>query len=128
MSVFGRSIRACRDNPESAAILGINVGSVYIKTMFICGLWTGLAGALLIGIQPLAPYMYMHWTIDDFLIVIIGGLSSIPGVFIAGFLYGVLNYTSYHYLSQLAPALLDGLLDVGLLYRPHGLFVMGGGY
>src|SRR3546814_674822 len=88
---FGRSIRACRDNPESAAILGINVGSVYIKTMFICGLWTGLAGALLIGIQPLAPYMYMHWPIDAFLIVIIGGLSSITGVLIVGFLFGGLN-------------------------------------
>src|SRR3546814_15686010 len=110
MSVFGRSIRACRDNPESAAILGINVGSVYIKTMFICGLWTGLAGALLIGIQPLAPYMYMHWTIDAFLIVIIGGLSSIPGVLLAGFLSGVLIYTAYYSLSTLAPAHINGSL------------------
>src|SRR3546814_16465237 len=67
---FGRSIRACRDNHESAAILGINVGSVYIKTMFILGLLTGLAGALLIGIQPLTPYRYMTWTLEAFLFAI----------------------------------------------------------
>lgn len=122
---FGRAIRACRDNPKSAAILGINVNSVYTKTMFICGLWTGLAGALLIGIQPLAPYMYMHWTIDAFLIVIIGGLSSIPGVLIAGFLYGVVNYTAYYYLSTLAPAIIYGSLVIVLLCRPQGLFGLG---
>ena len=122
---FGRALRACRDNAKSAAILGINVNSIYMKTMFICGLWTGLAGALLIGIQPLAPYMYMHWTIDAFLIVIIGGLSSIPGVLIAGFLYGVVNYTAYYYLSTLAPAVIYGTLVVVLLCRPQGLFGLG---
>jgi branched-chain amino acid transport system permease protein len=122
---FGRALRACRDNPRNAAILGINVGNVYMGTMLVCALWTGLAGALVIGTKPLAPYMHLQWTVDAFLIVIIGGLSSVPGVLVAGFLYGALNYMAFYYASTWAPALIYGTLIALLLWRPQGLFGLG---
>lgn len=121
-SSFGRSIRACRDNPQSAALLGVNPQAVYLLTMVVCGLWTGLAGALLILIKPIAPYMQLQWTVDAFLIVVAGGMGSIGGVLIAGFLYGVLNYAASFYFPAIAPALIFGTLILLLLFRPHGLF------
>ncbi len=59
------------------------------------------------------------------LIVIIGGLSSVPGVLIAGFLYGALNYMAFYYASTWAPALIYGSLILLLLWRPQGLFGLG---
>ncbi len=122
---FGRSVRACRDNPRSAALLGIHVDSVYARTMLVCGLWAGLAGALMVGIKPLAPYMHLHWTVDAFLIVIIGGQGSMLGVLLGGFLYGILNYLAYFFFPALAPALIFSALVLVLLLRPQGLFGLG---
>lgn len=122
---FGRSVRACRDNPRSAALLGIDVDSVYLKTMLVCGLWAGLSGALIVGIKPIAPYMHLHWTVDAFLIVIIGGQGSMVGVLLGGFLYGIVNYLAYYYLPTAAPAIVFGALILVLLLRPQGLFGLG---
>ncbi|TXL69711.1 branched-chain amino acid ABC transporter permease [Vineibacter terrae] len=122
---FGRTVRACRDNPRSAALLGIDISGVYLKTMIVCGLWTGLAGALLITTQPLAPYMHLHWTIEAFLIVIIGGLGSMPGVLVGGLLYGIFNHLAYFYYPAFAPALIFSGLVVLLLVRPQGVFGLG---
>jgi branched-chain amino acid transport system permease protein len=122
---FGRSVRACRDNPRSAALLGIDVDSVYTRIMLVCGLWAGLAGALMVGIKPMAPYMHLNWTIDAFLIVIIGGQGSMVGVLLGGFLYGIVNYLAYYYFPSIAPALVFGALILVLLFRPQGLFGFG---
>lgn len=122
---FGRTIRACRDDPRSAALLGVDIDSVYLKTMIVCGLWTGLAGALLIMTEPLAPYMHLHWTIEAFLIVIIGGLGSMPGVLLGGLIYGVINYFAFYYYPAIAPALIFGGLTLLLLIRPQGVLGLG---
>lgn len=122
---FGRALRACRDNPRSAALLGIDVDSVYTRTMLVCGLWAGMAGALVVGIKPMAPYMHLGWTVDAFLIVIIGGQGSMLGVLMGGFLYGLLNYVAYFYYPAIAPALIFGALVLVLVLRPQGLFGLG---
>jgi branched-chain amino acid transport system permease protein len=122
---FGRSLRACRDNPRSAALLGIDVDSIYTRTMLVCGLWAGLAGALVVGIKPIAPYMHLTWTVDAFLIVIIGGQGSMLGVLLGGFLYGIVNYVAYYYYPSIAPALVFGALVLVLVLRPQGLFGLG---
>jgi branched-chain amino acid transport system permease protein len=122
---FGRALRACRDSPRSAALLGIDVDSVYTRTMLVCGLWAGLAGALVVGIKPMAPYMNMSWTLDAFLITVIGGQGSMAGVLLGGFLYGLLNYIAFYYYPSVAPALVFGALILVLVLRPQGLFGLG---
>lgn len=124
-STFGRSIRACRDDPRSASLLGVDPKTIYLLTMVICGLWTGLAGALLIMIKPIAPYMQLQWTVDAFLIVIAGGMGSIGGVLIGGVLFGVLSYAATYYYPAIAPALIFGTLILLLVFRPNGLFGLG---
>ena len=122
---FGKAVRACRDSLESAALVGINVPRVFMLTMGICGLWAGLAGALILGLRPTAPHMHFMWTVDAFLIVIIGGLGSISGALIGGFIYGVLNFAAYYYWPSVAPAVIFGTLIAVLMLRPQGLFGLG---
>lgn len=124
-TTFGRSIRACRDNPRSASLLGIDPKAIYLLTMIICGLWTGLAGALLIMIKPIAPYMQLQWTVDAFLIVVAGGMGSIGGVLVGGFMFGVLSYAASYYYPAIAPALIFSALILLLVFRPNGLFGIG---
>ena len=122
---FGRAVRACRDSRESAELVGINVPRVFLLTMGICGAWAGLAGALILGLRPTAPHMHFMWTIEAFLVVIIGGLGSMAGALIGGFLYGVLNFAAYYYWPSTAPAVIYGSLIVMLMLRPEGLFGLG---
>ncbi len=124
-TAFGKAVRACRDNLEFAAIVGIDVRKVFLLTVGICGVWSGLAGAMIIGIRPTAAYMHFPWTVDAFLVVIIGGLGSITGALIGGFVYGVLNFAAYYYWPSMAPAVIFGVLILMLMLRPEGLFGLG---
>ncbi len=122
---FGKAIRACRDSRSSAELVGINVPRVFLLTMGICGVWAGLAGALILGLRPIAPHMHFMWTVDAFLVVIIGGLGSIGGALVGGFLYGIINFAAYYYWPSIAPAVIFGTLIAVLMVRPEGLFGFG---
>lgn len=122
---FGRAVRACRDSQEAAELVGINVPRIFLLTMGICGAWAGLAGALIVGIRPTAPHMHFMWTIEAFLVVVIGGMGSMMGALIGGFIYGIMNFAAYYYLPSTAPAVIFGALIVLLMVRPQGLFGLG---
>ncbi len=125
MTSLGRAVRACRDSVDSAALVGVDVGRVFLITMAICGVWSGLAGALVVTLKPTGPYMHFFWTLDAFLVVIIGGMGSISGALIGGFLYGIVNFAAYYYLPNHAPAIIFATLIVLLMIRPQGLFGLG---
>lgn len=125
MTPLGRAVRACRDNIDSAALVGVDVGRVFLITMGICGIWSGLAGALVITLKPTGPYMHFFWTLDAFLVVVIGGMGSISGALVGGFLYGIVNFAAYYYLPNQAPAIIFATLIALLMIRPQGLFGLG---
>ena len=124
-SEFGRAVRACRDSRRNAELVGIDANRIYMLTMAVCGVWAGLAGSLLVMLTPTAAYMHFHWTVDAFLVVVIGGLGSMTGALIGGFVYGILNFTAYYLYPTLAPAIIFGTLIVVLIARPQGLFSLG---
>lgn len=124
-SEFGRAVRACRDSRRNAELVGIDADRIYMLTMAVCGVWAGLAGSLLVMLTPTAAYMHFHWTVDAFLVVVIGGLGSMTGALIGGFVYGILNFTAYYLYPTLAPAIIFGALIVVLIVRPQGLFSLG---
>ncbi|MEQ9258238.1 MAG: branched-chain amino acid ABC transporter permease [Roseovarius sp.] len=119
---FGRAVQACRDNPSSARLSGINIDQTYERVMMISGIWAGLAGGLFMTISPQAPYMDFYWTIDAFLVVIIGGLGSMIGALVGGFFYGVLHFAAVYYFPTLSPALIFTALIALLIVRPQGFF------
>ena len=118
---FGRAIRAASDNPESAQLHGVDLARTYEKTMLVAGLWSGLAGGLFVTLAPLAPYMHFTWTVDSFLVIIVGGLGSMMGALLGGLLFGVLSFGASFYAPTIAPAVTFGVLLLFLIFRPQGL-------
>ena len=125
LTSLGRAIRACRDSLDSASLAGVNVDRVFMITMGICGIWAGLAGSLMVTLKPTATYMHFQWTLDAFIVVVIGGMGSIAGALLGGFLYGVLNFAAYFYSPNQAPAIIFAALILLLIMRPQGLFGLG---
>lgn len=119
---FGRAVRACRDARQSAQLNGINLKAMFEKTMFVSGAWAGLAGGMFITLSPLAPYMDFHWTIDSFLVIVIGGLGSMVGALVGGLVFGVLSFAASYYAPTIAPSITFSVLLLFLLFRPQGLF------
>jgi branched-chain amino acid transport system permease protein len=123
---LGRAIRAVSQNGEAAVLMGIDVEKVALVTF---GLGTALAGAA--GVL-LAPSLYLYPTVGEllivkcFVIVVLGGLGSVPGAIAGGVLLGVVESLGAVYVSS---AYKDGigfvLFLAVLLYRPSGLFGAG---
>jgi branched-chain amino acid transport system permease protein len=120
---LGRAIRATSQNGEAALLMGVDVERVALVTF---GLGTALAGAA--GVL-LAPSLYLYPTVGEllivkcFVIVVLGGLGSVPGAIAGGVLLGVVESLGAVYVSG---AYKDGigfvLFLAVLLYRPSGLF------
>lgn len=122
---FGRAIRACSDNREAAQLNGINLARTFERTMFVAGCWAGLAGGLFVTLSPIAPYMHFGWTVDSFLVIVIGGLGSMVGALLGGLLFGVLSFAALFYVPTIAPAITFGVLLLFLIFRPQGLLGAG---
>jgi len=93
--------------------------------MFVSGVWAGLAGGMFITLSPIAPYMDFIWTVDSFLVIVIGGLGSMLGALIGGLLFGVLSFAAAFYAPTIAPSVTFSILLLLLLFRPQGLFGTG---
>jgi len=123
---MGRAIRATSQNPEAAVLMGVDVERVAVVAF---GLGTALAGAA--GVL-LAPSLYLYPTVGEllivksFVIVVLGGLGSVPGAIAGGLLLGVAESLGAVYVSSTYK---DGIGYVifllVLLYRPSGLFGVG---
>ena len=122
----GFAIRATAQNPQAAALVGVNLSRVYALTFGLSAAVAGAAGVLISMIWPLFPHMGVPLTIRSFIIVILGGLGSIPGALLGGLSLGVVeSYGAYLLGISLQEALAFGLLVLILLLRPRGLFGWG---
>jgi branched-chain amino acid transport system permease protein len=119
---FGAQIRAAVDNRRMAQSLGVDVGRLFTVTFAI---GSGLAaaggglGAEILGLDPNYPLRYLVY----FLIVVaVGGLGRVTGVFCAALLIGVLDFVLKIYFPKGGTIFIYALTLVLLLWRPHGLF------
>jgi branched-chain amino acid transport system permease protein len=88
---LGRAMRAVSQDPNAAALMGINVDSVIRKTFMLGGFMAGIAGTL-VGVQSLIePMMGFMPGLKSFISAVLGGIGSIPGAVIGGFLIGVIE-------------------------------------
>jgi branched-chain amino acid transport system permease protein len=118
----GKSIRACADNQVGAAVVGLNVKRLYAVTFGIGAACVGASGALLLLLVDVQPYMADDYTLLAFIIVIIGGLGSMPGALLGGLLVGVSEAVSgFIIMPSLKSMFSFGLLIIVLLVRPQGL-------
>jgi branched-chain amino acid transport system permease protein len=118
---LGRIIRAVTYHREMANALGINVPKVYTG-VFMLGCWLGgLAGTLMPPMSVVALGSDMAVIIECFIIVVIGGLGSLPGAFIGAIILGLVTAFGIYIIPKLAVAFAFILMIVILIIRPWGL-------
>ena len=122
----GRAIRATSQEPEAASLMGVNVESTAVITFALGTALACSAGVLL------APSLYLYPTVGEilvakcFVIVVLGGLGSVPGAIAGGLLLGVVESLGAVYVSvPYKDAIGFVIFLFVLLFRPSGLFGVG---
>lgn len=118
---LGSIVRAVTHNRETANALGINVPRVYTGVFMLGCYLAGLAGALMPPMSVVALGSDMAVIIECFIIVVIGGLGSLPGAFLGAIILGLLNAFGIYVMPKLAVAFPFMLMIVILIIRPWGL-------
>ncbi|HEX9491248.1 MAG TPA: branched-chain amino acid ABC transporter permease [Stellaceae bacterium] len=118
----GKAIRACADNQIGAQVVGLDVKRLYAVTFGLGAACVGAAGCLMLLLIDVQPYIATDYTLLAFIIVILGGLGSMPGALLGGALVGVSEALSGFAVDpSLKSAFSFALLILVLLVRPQGL-------
>ena len=98
-STVGKQIRAVSQNPVGAEVCGINVKRIYLLTYGLGIALAGIAGCLLTQFYSIFPTAGAGFGFRALIVVVVGGLGSIPGAFFAGILLGLLEQMSALFIS-----------------------------
>ena len=120
---FGKAMRAVSQDPDAAALMGINADSVIRKTFILGGFLAGVAGTLIAFQGTINPTMGFQPGLKAFVAAVLGGIGSIPGAVLGGYCIGIMDNlivwlgvpTSYKDISTFL------LLILCLVIRPQGI-------
>ncbi|ADN02841.1 branched-chain amino acid ABC transporter permease [Spirochaeta thermophila] len=120
----GKAMRAVSYDKPASALMGIDVNRVISFTFALGSALAAAAGILFASAYPLIePYMGIMPGLKAFVAAVLGGIGSIPGAMVGGFIMGLAEtYTKGFINSQLADAIAFGILILILLVKPSGLF------
>jgi len=120
---LGKAMRAVSEDKGAAQLMGIDVNKTISLTFAIGSGLAAIAGVLLCSAYPnLMPTTGSMPGIKAFTAAVFGGIGSIPGAFLGGFLLGVIENLAKAYIStQLSDAIVFGVLVIVLLVKPAGL-------
>lgn len=120
---LGSAMRAVSEDRGAAELMGINVNSTISMTFAIGSALAAVAGVLYISqYQTMKPTLGALPGIKAFVAAVLGGIGSIPGAMLGGILLGFIESISKAYIStELADAIVFGVLIIVLLFRPSGL-------
>jgi len=120
---LGRAMRATFQDPDTAALMGVNVRLIYTATFAIGSGLAAAAGALLGPVYVVFPGMGDLAAVKAFAIVILGGLGNIPGATIGGFMLALAEELGAGYVSSgYRDAMGFAIIIAILLFKPTGLF------
>lgn len=118
---LGKAMRAVAENRRAAALVGISVKRISALAWGLSGGLAGLAGVLLAPLQPASPTMGVIG-VTAFAAAILGGLESMPGAVLGGFLLGIIqNLVSFYVSPALKDTIAFVILIAVLVVRPAGL-------
>ncbi len=118
---IGMIVRAATERSELAGALGVNVGR-WVTPVFGFGIaLAGLAGVLAAPFRAITADMGSNFVIILFAVVVIGGLGSILGAVVAGFLVGLVEAFGQAYAPAFAQVVIFLLMALVILARPAGL-------
>jgi branched-chain amino acid transport system permease protein len=120
---LGKAIRASANNREGAALVGIDVGRVYLIAFSLGTAAAALAGTVIMPFSLVSPFVGGEFILKAFVIAVLGGLGSVAGALVGGLLIGFVEALSSLYISaSLGNAIVFAILIAVLLYRPWGIF------
>ena len=120
---LGKAMRATFQDPDVASLMGVNISVIYTATFAIGSALASAAGALLGPVFLVTPSMGNMAALKAFAIVILGGLGSIPGATIGGFILAFSEEMGAGYISSgYRDAMGFLIIIMVLLIKPTGLF------
>ena len=125
-TTFGMVVRAGMADRETVGLLGIDIDRRFTFMFGIAAGVAGLAGVMYTPINPPNYHMGMDFLVLSFVVVVVGGMGSLPGAVLAGFLLGILeSFASTAWAIGLVPGINQIIIYlvaiVVLLTRPRGL-------
>ena len=116
-------MRAVAEDKGAAELMGIDVNKTISLTFAIGSILAAIAGILYIAqYESLKPTLGALPGIKAFVAAVLGGIGSIPGAMLGGIVLGIIESLSKAYIStELADAIVFGVLVIVLLFRPVGL-------
>src|SRR5438552_3381048 len=120
---FGMAIRATAIDWQAAALAGVDVRRTYLLTFAIGSALAGIAGSLVLVTFSISPAIGLAWTLKALVVVVLAGMGSVSGAFLAGLPLGVVESLSTLWIGPEYQQVVGLVLFLGvLLLRPRGLF------
>ena len=121
-TTIGTAIRACADNYTGALVVGLDVKHLYALTFALGSACVGAAGVMLVLIVDVTPALGPAYTLLAFVIVITGGLGSMPGALLGGVMIGLTEAMAGLLFTPSAKSMFAfAILVLVLLFRPQGI-------
>ena len=125
-TTFGMVVRAGMADRETVGLLGINIDKRFTIMFGIAAAVAGLAGVMYAPINSPNYHMGMDFLVLSFVVVVVGGMGSLPGAVLAGFLLGILeSFASTTWATTTIPGINQVIIYlvaiIVLLTRPRGL-------
>ena len=122
-SWYGRAVRAVSSNRDAAKLMGINPALTELVAFIVAGILAAVAGVALFSYGVISPAFGSVLTIKAFIITVLAGIGSIPGVLLGALLLGIAEALTVTLASSALQELAGmGLFLLVLFVMPIGLF------
>ena len=118
----GKSIRAAAQDSQAAALLGVKINSIMALCFAIGGVLAACAGVLMSMRDQFSSTAGLGYTTIAIIIVVLGGLGSVKGAMLGGFVMGIIGYAVSHFIdSVFMISVFYMIVLILLIVRPKGL-------
>ena len=119
----GRAVRAVASNRDAAKLMGIDPHRVELVSFLVAGLLAAFAGAAIFSVGVIQPALGISLTIKAFIITVLAGMGSVPGVLVGALLLGLTESLTTTFFSSALQELAGMVLFLFVLFvLPNGLF------
>jgi branched-chain amino acid transport system permease protein len=119
---LGAYLRAATENATLVQAFGVNVPLLLTLTYGLGAALAALAGVLAAPIYQVSPLMGTNLIIIVFAVVVVGGMGSILGAILTGYMLGVLEGLTKVFYPEASSIVIFVIMAIVLLVRPAGLF------
>jgi len=118
---LGKAIRAAAQDPDAAGLMGVRINRVLALCFGFGALMAGLGGALISISYNIQPTMGLEYTMIALIVIVLGGLGSIPGSLIGGLVLGLVGSIVTHVEPGLSLVAYYFIFMLMLLIKPTGI-------